>query len=224
MSARDAIFSRIRRSLKVEGDGADPARRAVVIGRIDAATRGVIPARGQVALEERIALFSKMAEKVAATVTRVASTDEFPQAVATFLRGNNLPAELRMGADPRLAAMPWQKTQLTVNHGASDGNDAVGVSHADAGVAESGTLILTSGQDNPTTVNFLPESHIVAIAAGDIAGDYETTWDRLRERYGKGVLPRTVNMITGPSRSADIEQTILLGAHGPQRLHIVIVG
>jgi L-lactate dehydrogenase complex protein LldG len=224
MSARDAIFSRIRRSLKVEGDGADPARRAVVIGRIEAATRGVIPARGQVALEERIALFSKMAEKVAATVTRVASTDEFPQAVATFLRGNNLPAELRMGADPRLAAMPWQKTQLTVSHGASDGNDAVGVSHADAGVAESGTLILTSGPDNPTTVNFLPESHIVAIAAGDIAGDYETTWDRLRERYGKGVLPRTVNMITGPSRSADIEQTILLGAHGPQRLHIVIVG
>jgi L-lactate dehydrogenase complex protein LldG len=224
MSARDAIFSRIRRSLKVEGDGADPARRAVVIGRLEAATRGVIPARGQVPLEERIALFSKMAEKVAATVTRVASTDEFPLAVATFLRGNNLPAALRMGADPRLAAMPWDKTQLTISHGASDGNDAVGVSHADAGVAETGTLILTSGLDNPTTVNFLPENHIVAIAAGDIAGDYETTWDGLRKRHGKGVLPRTVNMITGPSRSADIEQTILLGAHGPQRLHIVIVG
>jgi L-lactate dehydrogenase complex protein LldG len=224
MSARDAIFSRVRRSLKVDGEGGDPARRAVVIGRLEAPARGVIPARGQVALEDRIALFARMAEKVAATVARVPLPDAFPEAVAEFLRNNNLPAELRMGADPRLAAMPWNKTQLTVSHGASDGQDAVGVSHADAGVAESGTLVLTSGPDNPTTVNFLPESHIVAIDAADIAGDYETTWDQLRRRYGKGVLPRTVNMITGPSRSADIEQTILLGAHGPQRLHIVIVG
>ena len=54
----------------------------------------------------------------------------------------------------------------------------------------------------------------------------EPTDDAIREtvHYGKGQMPRTVNWITGPSRSADIEQTLLLGAHGPQRLHVIVVG
>ena len=222
MSSRDAVFSKIRRSLGVEA--ADAGRRAIVIARLNSAPRGVIPARGQLPPEERIALFARMAEKVSASVARVAAATEFPEAVAQFLRAHNLPAELRMGDDAWLDDMPWEWTQLSVKRGAADANDMVGVSHALAGVAESGTLVLTSGPDNPTTVNFLPETHVVAIAAGDIVGDYETAWDLLRTRYGKGVLPRTVNMITGPSRSADIEQTLLLGAHGPKRLHIVIVG
>ena len=97
-------------------------------------------------------------------------------------------------------------------------------SHAFAGVAETGTLVLLSGPDNPTTLNFLPDTHIVMLSADDVAGDYETVWRRLRERYGPGALPRTVNLITGPSRSADIEQTLILGAHGPRALHILVVG
>jgi L-lactate dehydrogenase complex protein LldG len=100
----------------------------------------------------------------------------------------------------------------------------VSVSHAFAGVAESGTLVLTSGLENPATLNFLPETHIVALSVQDLVGDYETVWARLRARYGKAVLPQTVNLITGPSRSGDIEQTIIVGAHGPRRLHIIIFG
>ncbi|MNT99319.1 Lactate utilization protein C [compost metagenome] len=73
------------------------------------------------------------------------------------------------------------------------------------------------------TLNFLPEHHIVVLAADEIAGDMETIWARLREKQGSA-MPRTVNFVTGPSRSADIEQTLLLGAHGPRALHIVIVG
>ena len=68
------------------------------------------------------------------------------------------------------------------------------------------------------------QNHVVVIAAEDIEGDYESALARIRETYGQGRMPRTVNMITGPSRSGDIEQTILLGAHGPRKLHIVIVG
>ena len=91
-------------------------------------------------------------------------------------------------------------------------------------VAESGTLVLTSGVDNPTTLNFLPETAIVVVDAADIAGDYETVWDRLRAETGEAPLPRTVNWVNGPSRSADIEQTLLLGAHGPRSLHVIVVG
>ncbi len=84
--------------------------------------------------------------------------------------------------------------------------------------------MLTSGRDNPTTLTFLPETHVVVLDGNDIVGDYEAAWTKLRARYGKAAMPRTVNLITGPSRSADIEQTLLLGAHGPRRLQIVLVG
>ena len=46
---------------------------------------------------------------------------------------------------------------------------------------------------------------------------------RLRARYGEGAMPRTVNTVTGPSRTGDIEQQLELGAHGPRRMHILLV-
>ena len=222
MSAREAVLGKIRRSLHVDDN--DSGRRAAVVARLDSAPRSVIPQRGQLPKEERIALFTAMAEKVSATVARVAADDDVPAAIADFLRDHNLPASVRMGDDTLIAGLPWERTQVEIKRGPSDGNDPVGLSHAAAGVAETGTLVLLSGADNPTTLNFLPETHIVVVRADDIAGDYESVWDAVRAKYGKGVMPRTVNMVTGPSRSADIEQKLLLGAHGPRRLHIVVLG
>ncbi len=83
--------------------------------------------------------------------------------------------------------------------------------------------MLVSGPQSPTTLNFLPETHIAVLRASRMVGPYEDAWERVRALYGRGGLPRTVNFITGPSRSADIEQTIQLGAHGPRRLHIVLI-
>jgi L-lactate dehydrogenase complex protein LldG len=195
----------------------------VVSERLRRAPKGVIPARGRVAGADLIGLFRKQAEATFATVAEVASAAEVPDSVATYLRSHNLPAGLRLGEDRRLRTMPWRETALDVQDGPSDGRDLSAVSHAFGGVAESGTLVMTSGADNPSTLNFLPDNHIVVVSAKDIAGDYESVWERIRATYGKGRMPRTVNMITGPSRSADIEQTLLLGAHGPRRLHVIIV-
>ncbi|MCO0638386.1 lactate utilization protein, partial [Lutimaribacter sp. EGI FJ00014] len=168
-------------------------------------------------------LFCEMAEKVSATIDRVKKPADVPKAVSTYLRARNLPASVRMGADERLRAMPWSGVKsLEVKSGRADPEDEVGVSHALAGVAESGTIALHSGTDNPTTVNFLPEHHIVVVDAKDIAGDLETVLSGLRQRFGKGKMPRTLNLITGPSRSADIQQTLLLGAHGPRALHLIV--
>jgi L-lactate dehydrogenase complex protein LldG len=222
MSGREAIFGKIRRSLGVTGQ--EPARNATVDNRLRTRPRGVVPARGALPPAERLVLFTKLAEAVSASVVRVADGTLVPAAVAEYLRQHNLPAAVRMGDDERLAAMPWGTTQIEMKHGPSHGDDAVSVSHAFAAVAESGTLVMTSGTDNPTTLNFLPETAIAVLAAADIAGDYETVWDRLHAENGTGALPRTVNFVTGPSRSGDIEQILLLGAHGPRSLHIVIVG
>ena len=221
MSARDEILANIRRSLGVKGN--ETIRRQIVAERLERAPRGVIPARGQVSGEDRVALFKAQAEAALATVTEVASASEVPQSIALFLRNHNLPATLRMGDDLRLKAMPWADTTLEISHGPSEGGDLNAVSHAFGGVAESGTLVMVSGPENPSTLNFLPDNHIVVVSAKDIASDYESVWNRVRFTFGKGGMPRTVNLITGPSRSGDIEQTLLLGAHGPRRLHVVVV-
>ena len=221
MSARDDIFNNIRRSLGVRGN--ETIRRQIATERLERAPRGVVPARGQVSGEERLALFRTQAESAFATVTEVASLAEVPQSIALFLRNHNLPATLRMGDDPRLKAMPWADTALEIAHGPSAGGDLNAVSHAFGAVAETGTLVMVSGHENPSTLNFLPDNHIIVVSAKDIAGDYESVWNRVRYAFGKSSMPRTVNLITGPSRSGDIEQTLLLGAHGPRRLHVVVV-
>lgn len=223
MSAREAILAKLRASLRVSP--ADAGRDAAVATRLKKAPKGVIPERAQLPEAERVALFCRSAEKLSASVERVRNHDAVPKAVAAYLRGRNLPASLRMGDDRRLLAMPWEKQKtLNIKKGASDGDDEVGLSHATAAIAETGTLVMTSGEDNPTTINFLPEHHIVVVDAADIDGDLETVFGRIRKRFGKGKMPRTVNLISGPSRSGDIEQKIVLGAHGPRALHIIVVG
>ena len=223
MSARATLFASIRQSLGVTGD--EPARRAAVADRLKQHPRGVVPARGQLPPKERVKLFADMVEAAAGTAAMLPSADDVPAAIAALLRKHNLPMQIRRGDDPRLAALPWGKERtLEVSTGSSDGHQLVSVSHAFAGVAETGTLVMASGPDNPTTLNFLPDTHVVVVDAKDIAGDYETVWARIRESFGIEALPRAINMITGPSRSADIAQILILGAHGPRRLHVLIVG
>jgi L-lactate dehydrogenase complex protein LldG len=222
MSSRAAVFATIRRSLGVTGDEA--TRRFEVETRLKQAPPGIVPKRGQGDVSARLATFTTEAERAQASVTEVREWADAPAEIARYLRESNCPATLRMGDDPRLVGLPWGETLLDIQRGPSDGGDANSVSAAFAGVAETGTLALVSGADNPTTLNFLADNHIVVLPRDEIEADYESVFAKLRGVYGKGAAPRTVNFITGPSRSADIEQTLLLGAHGPRRLHIVVVG
>lgn len=221
--ARSAILARLSRQLAATGS--PQARRKAAAERIAAHHANLIPARAQIDHAGQVALFIDQASAVQATVSRIAGYDAVPGEVMAYLRQHNLPQAIRTGADKRLAAIDWAGAAptLAMEHGPAEVDDEASLSHATAGVAETGTLVLTSGPDNPVTLNFLPENHIVVIAAADIAGSYEDAWDVIRERYGLGEMPRTVNMITGPSRTADIEQTLQLGAHGPRRLHIIVV-
>ena len=222
-SSRDTVFASVRRALGTIGKEAP--RLQEVADRLAGHPRGVIPQRAQLPPDARLALFKDMALAAAATLDHLADPDDVPGAVAAYLRERNLPPTILRGADARLADLPWSREpNLDVWIGASDGRQLAGLSHAFAGIAESGTLVMLSGPDNPSTLNLLPDHHLVMVRAEDVTGDYESVWDRVRAAYGPGTLPRTVNWITGPSRSADIEQTLLLGAHGPRSLHILLVG
>jgi L-lactate dehydrogenase complex protein LldG len=221
--ARALVLSRIRAGLGVAGR--DRAREAAVEARLRAHPRGTIPARAHASREALIELMTTMLAAQGAEVTRAATPGDAVRAVAEDLRNHSLPSRLRVGGDAQLAALPWDVMPgVELVFGPANGEDRAGLSRAVTAAAETGTLVLVSGVDNPTTVAFLPEAHFILVSAGDVVGSYEEAFDRLRAIYGEGALPRTVNLISGPSRTADIEQTIVRGAHGPKRLHVMILG
>lgn len=221
--ARQSVLNAIRGALDVKGD--DAARKRTVQKRLDSHPANLVPKRAKAAGDARLKLFTDMLEGQSAKVSRAKSVNDIPEIVAAYLRENNLPAEFRTGSDEMLGQVPWEKAPTLTRHlGRGQGSDAVAMSLARTAAAETGTLFLTSGEENPTTLNFLPDTHIAVIRKKDILGSYEDAWNALRDVYGARTLPRTVNLVSGPSRTADIEQIIVMGAHGPRRLHVIIVG
>lgn len=224
-SGREAVLAAIRQSLG--RPELSPDARRELQGRIDAHAANLVPERGRLDRARLLELFVQMAEGVACTVERLAGAEDIPAAVAAYLREHNLPPELAMAPDPWLAGLDWaSQPLLTVRQGRPRNEDHASLTPAFAGVAETGTLVMTSGPDHPTTLNFMPDHHIVALRTSQVVGAYEEAWAQLREAYRQDdgfAMPRTVNMITGPSRTGDIELTIHLGAHGPRSLHILLI-
>jgi L-lactate dehydrogenase complex protein LldG len=220
VSAREAMLARIRSKV---AKAPEEARRAAVDERLATHPRNLIPARGIGDEAHRVKVFTEMMQAVGGSVEILDDINDVPQAVAEYLRNSNLPAHVRRGADPVIAKLPWHRGgALEVVEGRAEDKDRASITRAFAGVAESGTIIQVSGADNPTTLNFLPEVHIVVLEASSIFASYEEAWSKLRAAFGEGQMPRTVNMISGPSRTGDIEQTIVRPAHGPKNMHVII--
>jgi L-lactate dehydrogenase complex protein LldG len=219
--SRDVVLTSIRRGLRRGRLPDDIA--ALLRSRLAAHPRHLIPARSRQPHAEQIALFIANVEKEFGTVAKVPDMDAVPGAVADYLAAQNLPSELVMAPHPELRAVEWSaRPLLRLREGRAGPDDAVSLQHAFAGIAETGTLMLPSAPERPTTLNLLAETEIVLLRASRVVGAYEEAWDLLRTEIG--AMPRNVMLVTGPSRSADIEQTLELGAHGPRRLHVVVVG
>jgi L-lactate dehydrogenase complex protein LldG len=218
--SRETILTAIRRGLR--RGPLPPDQAAMLRGRMTTHPRQLIPARSQLPPPEQVDLFVRNVEKEFGTVTRVPDPDAVPTAVAEFLAAQNLPTSLVMAPHPDLQAIPWStRPLLTIREGRAEATDQVSVQHAFAGIAETGTLMLPSAPERPTTLNLLADTEIAVLRTSRLVGAYEEAWDMLRaERHG---MPRNVMLVTGPSRSADIEQALELGAHGPRRLHVVLI-
>ena len=216
MSARDAILGRIRRSQDRE-PLRDPDAAAARIA--DPVQRAPIPEIARSEGRARVDRFIANATGVDATVSEIVNLEALPAALAGELRNRNLPAAIRMGGEPLFGNLDW--SGLDVSRGPGRMEEPAALSFAQFGVAETGTCVLASGPENPVTLTFLPETHFVALRAADLKGGFEEMWAAWRAR---GLDPRTVNLVTGPSRSADIGQLLQLGAHGPVALHIFLIG
>jgi L-lactate dehydrogenase complex protein LldG len=230
---RDAIIGAIQRGLK--RGPLPPDQKAMLTARLAAHARHLIPARGNLDRAGRISLFSEYVEREFGTVARLASLADVPGAITSYLARQNLAPALVASPHPDLQKIPFDTAPLLkIRFGLCSPTDAVSLQHAFAGIAETGTLVLPSGPKTPTSNNLLPDNAIVVLQADRILPCYEDAFDLLRaaespKSRGKAksaeqnFMPRNIMLVTGPSRSADIEQTLELGAHGPRRLHVLII-
>ncbi len=212
VSARENILERIRKSLRREaGDGA-AARVRTHIGVRAISPRPAITG-------DLIALFRAKALALSSSVVDVTDVMQVPKAVADYLSSYALP--MRAVCWNALGDLDWAAQGLAVEARPARETDLVGITEVFCAIAETGTLMTLSGAQTPPVTSLLPETHIAVVRASQIVSCMEEAWQRLRGM--PDYPPRAVNFISGPSRTADIEQTLTFGAHGPYRVHVILV-
>jgi L-lactate dehydrogenase complex protein LldG len=214
MSARENILRRIRAANGRTG-ALTAAEREAALARLRAHPRGPLPDMSW----ELLPRFKERCVAMMSSVDEVNSVQDAPLAVANYLKQNELPT--RGVCWPEFANLDWAGAGLQIAARPANGDDKVGITGTYCALAENGTLMLLSGEDTHATTSLLPDNHIAIVPASRIVRAMEDGWDLLRRE--RGSLPRQVNFVSGPSRTADIEMTMVLGAHGPFRVHVVIV-
>ena len=220
--ARDAILGRVRKALGATGDRAAVLADAhAYIGAHGHGPRPRMP-------ENLVERFIGRATDMESTIERIADAAAIPAAVARYLDGLSLPASLAAQKShagvcwPELAALDWAGAGLQLESRPTLGDDVLGITGCFCAIAETGTLVVLAGADTPTASTLLPATHVAVLRAERIVSGMEEAFALIRNE--RGALPRAVNLISGPSRTGDIEQTVVVGAHGPYRVHILVLG
>lgn len=217
MSGRKAILARIRAAVgRSRSASGDAARR--IDAHIQQRSPGPRPTFSWDA-SQRVERFRERALSLASSVDAVAAMEEAPAAVARYLGEQGL--TLAAVCWPEIAGLDWGGAGMQVEARRARGSDLVGITGAFCAIAETGTLVLLSGPGTPGSVSLVPETHVAILPAQRIVDCMEDAWALVRAE--RGAVPRVMNLVSGPSRTADIEQTVTLGAHGPYRVHIVLV-
>ena len=173
----------------------------------------------QPTITDLVAGFTAQAQALQTSVARVAGAQGVPSAVAAYLREQSLP--FQGVAWDTLADLPWVDAGVALELRPPRDEDKLGITGCFCAVAETGSLVLASSPATPSSTHLLPETHIAIVPASRIVAALEDAYALLRAELGE--LPRALSTVSGPSRTGDIEQTIVLGAHGPYRVHVVIV-
>jgi L-lactate dehydrogenase complex protein LldG len=214
MTSREDILARVRQQLgRDETNGA--AARRDIDAWLAARREGPRPdLKGDL-----LTRFKQKSEALSTSVDIVTDWSMVPSAVARYLSGDALP--MHAVGWPLVSGHEWAQAGIVFEGRGAVDADLVGITGCYCAVAETGTLMLLSGPHTPASVSLLPETHVAVLAASRIVVGMEEAWNLVRSELG--VMPRAVNFVSGPSRTGDIEQTIVLGAHGPYRVHVVVV-
>lgn len=216
MNAREKILGRIRDAGSDKSSGVRTSAEATqaIASHLAQHPRGPLPPP----TDDLVARFRERALKLSSDVLETNNRNEVPTLLAYYLREKKLP--MSGVCWPSLADLPWRNAGLEMQSRPAQDQDLVGVTGAFCAIAETGTLMLLSGAETPATTSLLPETHVAVLDPCRIVATMEDAWELLRKEYKQ--LPRAVNFISGPSRTADIEQTVTLGAHGPYRVVLIL--
>jgi L-lactate dehydrogenase complex protein LldG len=165
--------------------------------------------------------FVTKAKASMANIHEIASPEDAPEAILSILASGDSPLRLHLPPQSPLNALPWHRASGVAVLSEPPGGDDSAVSAADYGIAETGTLVFFSGPDRASSWHFRPGREFVLLSRVCILPRFEDISALLS--VGRR-MPATLNLVTGPSRTADIEQTIELGAHGPRAIHVLIAG
>ena len=220
--ARDAVLGKVRAALGKTGDRAQATAeaRAYLAGHAQG-PRPAMPA-------DLVDRFLRRATDMESTVERIATLAQLPKAVARYVDALDLDPSLaeqkshRGVCWPEFGGLDWSDAGLAIEARPTQGKDSLGITGAFCAVAETGTLVITSGAATPTASMLLPDTHVAVVRPERIVAGMEEAFALIRAELG--AMPRAVNFVSGPSRTGDIEQTIVVGAHGPFRVHIIVVG
>jgi L-lactate dehydrogenase complex protein LldG len=208
--SRDAILARI--------DRANAGRESE---DVEAAAAALISAPdGYRATFDRQPVYDRFvakatSETVTATVEDLPSLASLPAAVAAYLEAKGLDRRIALKPRDSLTALDWSGFE-TVDQ--AQMNEPLAITFADAGIAETGSLVFRTAPDAPVLLNFLPLHHLAVVRRSSILPHMEDVFDH----FGTTAADqrRSLNIITGTSGTADIEAKNVRGAHGPRFMHI----
>ena len=218
--ARAEVLARIGRALGREAPALDAsAAPESVRARLTGPAAHTLPMLGEELVDRAVRLM----EEVLIDVVRLQTRAEVPEALRDWLEGHGVDGALTVA--PALGDVDFPDDYPhAVRRGAADGLERTSLTPCVAAVAETGSVVFTSTADTPATLNFLPENHAVVLHEDQVVAHVDDVFGRLRDVTGRGEpMPRAVNFVTGPSRTADVEQTLEIGAHGPKRMLVLLL-
>jgi L-lactate dehydrogenase complex protein LldG len=169
--------------------------------------------------ESLVLLLKRKLEAVHTSVDIVSSAEQIGQSIVGFLNDHDSPLNVGVvpGVDtgsipPHLGITFYPCQDMAACHTI--------ITTAAFGIAETGTVVLPSSLQRPTLANFLPDNCIILLDQVNIRPSMEAAFSSVQN--SDSGMPRALNLISGPSKTADIEQTLVYGAHGPIQLHVII--
>ena len=212
-NAREQILQRIRRANR---DRSDVLTQDTLQQRMQQHTRGPQPQWS----EDILTRFMQKAEQSAASVSKIGQGEEIVNAVMRYLEEHQLGNTLLSANLLPISDLIWPAT-IAVEKRAATQDDKVVLTQAYCAVAETGSVVMVSSHDTPVSLNFLPDHFLCLVDADSIVNTIEDVWQKMRDEDLP--MPRALNFVTGPSRTADVEQIIQMGAHGPRKVHLLLM-
>lgn len=213
MSARSEVLGRVRGALEKSGNTgrSDPKELELALA---ARQPGVRPAISPAT----VALFRAKAEANLITIHDLHALEEVPAKVGAILDAAQLPHDISVA--PALLGLSWPQA-MAVRAQKARIDERLTVSMATAAIAETGSLVLCSGDSGPSSLSYAAEQHVIVLKQEDIAGFLEEGVAKVRVR--NSLWPRAVNVISGPSRTADVAGIVVRPAHGPKAVHLLLI-